>query len=62
MTDNKGMNIENYLAHPSLRADWVSGFLKWYVRLLKDANEEELEELFDMIRFDWKTFNGDWND
>ena len=54
----KQLNIEDYLAPSSVRADWVSGFLKWYVRLLKDANEEELEELFNMIRFDWKIFNG----
>ena len=55
----KQLNIKEYLAPPSVRADWVSGFLKWYVRLLKDANEEELEEILDMIRFDWKTFNGE---
>jgi len=53
------LEIEDYLAPPSVRANWVSGFLKWYVGRLKEMNEEELEEILDMIRFDWKTFNGD---
>ena len=55
----KQLNIEDYLAPSSVRADWVSGFLKWYVKLLKEVNEEELKEILDMIQFDWKTFNGD---
>ena len=56
------LEIGDYLAPPSVRAKWVSGFLKWYVGRLKEMNEEELEELFDMIRFDWKSFNGDFNE
>lgn len=55
----KRLNIEEYLAPPSVRVEWVSGFLRWYVKRLKEMNEEELEEIFDMVRFDWKTFNGD---
>ena len=55
----KPLEIEEYIAPPSVRADWVSGFLKHYVMVLKGVDEEELEELFDMVRFDWKTFNGD---
>ncbi len=56
----KRFKIEDYFAPPSVRANWVSGFLKWYVERLKEMNEEELEEILDMIRFDWKTFNGDF--
>lgn len=48
---------EEYLAPLSVRADWVNGFLKVYKRVLKSCNEEELEEIFDNIRFDWKMFN-----
>ena len=58
----KQLGIEEYLAPPSVWAKWVSEFLKWYVMLLKDCDEEELEELFDLIRFDWKTFKGEWDD
>ena len=58
MTD-KPFRIEEYLAPPSLRADWVSGFLKTYVMVLKGVDEEELKELFDMVRFDWEILNGD---
>lgn len=55
----KRFGIEEYLAPPVVRASWVSKFLKWYVKVLKDCDEEELEELVNAIRFDWKTFNGD---
>lgn len=55
----KRLTIEEYLAPPSVRAEWVSGFLKHYVMVLKWVDEEQLEELLDMVRFDWKTFNGD---
>lgn len=49
--------IEEYLAPPSVRANWVSGFLKGYKAILRSCNEEELEEIFDGVRFDWKQFN-----
>ena len=53
----KEFKIEEYLAPPSVRANWVSGFLKAYKKVLKGCNEEELEEIFDRVRFDWKMFN-----
>ena len=61
MTDEE-LKIEEYLAPPPVIADWVSGFLKHYIMVLKGVNEEELEEIFDMVRFDWKVFNGDNDD
>ena len=33
----KSFEIEEYLAPTSVRADWVSGFLKAYKRVLKDC-------------------------
>lgn len=53
----KRFKIEEYLAPPPVRANWVSGFLKAYKMVLKGCNEEELEEIFDNVRFDWKQFN-----
>lgn len=55
----KQLSIEEYLAPSSLRAEWVSGFLKHYVMVLKGVDEEQLEELLDLVRFDWRTFKGD---
>ena len=59
----KGFKIEEYLAPPLIQ-NWVSGFSKAYKTVLKSCNEEELEEIFDNVRFDWKQFNnsGDKND
>ena len=53
----KSFKIEEYLAPPLVRADWVSGFLKAYKIVLTGCDEEELEELFDIVRFDWEQFN-----
>ena len=60
MTD-KQFKIEEYLAL-SFRENWVSGFLKGYKAILRSCNEDELEEIFDGVRFDWKQFNqgDDW--
>ena len=58
----KSFKIEEYLAPPSVRANWVSGFLKAYKMVLTGCNEEELEEVFNIVRFDWKIFNGDSDD
>lgn len=57
MMTEKGFKVEEYLAPQSVRADWVRGFLKAYKMVLKSCNEEELEEIFDCVRFDWKQFN-----
>lgn len=58
MTKNKQFKIEEeYLAPSSVRADWVSGFFKAYKKVLKSCNEEELEEIFNNVKFDWKMFN-----
>ena len=59
MTEINNCNMREYLAPPSVEANWVSPFLKWYVKLLKNCNEEEFEEVIRCIRFDYKTFNGD---
>lgn len=53
----KSFKIEEYLAPPLVRADWVSGFLKAYKIVLTGCNEEELEDLLYIVRFDWKQFN-----
>ena len=60
----KEFKIEEYLAPPQVRLDWVRGFLKVYKMVLKGCNEEELEEIFNSVRFDWKQFNnnGDVDD
>ena len=55
----KDLKIEEYLAPQSVRANWVSGFLKVYKMVLKSCDEEELEEIFDNVRFDWNHFNSD---
>ena len=57
MTEKEFKIEEEYLAPPPVRLNWVSGFLKAYKKVLKGCNEEELEEIFDNIRFDWKIFN-----
>lgn len=53
----KSFKIEEYLAPPPVRLEWVRGFLKVYKMVLKSCNEEKLEEIFDNVRFDWKQFN-----
>ena len=55
----KDFKIEEYLAPPSVRADQVHYFLKAYKTLLKGCDEEELEEIFNNVRFDWEQFNSD---
>ena len=57
--NEKEFKIKEYLAPPSVRASCISGFLKVYKIVLKGCNEEELEEIFDGVRFDWKQFNND---
>lgn len=46
--------IEEYLALPLIKDNCVSGPLKGYIEILKCCNEEELEEIFDDVRLDWK--------
>lgn len=56
MTD-KDFKIEEYLVPLSVGLNSIRGFLKVYKIVLKCCNEEELEEIFDGVRFDWKMFN-----
>lgn len=59
MTENPyPLNMREYLAPPEVEANWVSPFLKWYVKILKSCNEEEFEEVIRCIRFDYNYFNG----
>ena len=53
----KELEIEEYFARPLIKENWVSGFLKGYKAILRSCNEEELEEIFDGVGFDWKQFN-----
>ena len=59
---DKQFKIEEYLTPPSVQSNWISGFLKGYIAILKSCTKEELEEIFDGVRFDWKQFNNDSGD
>lgn len=57
MTEKRFKIEEEYIAPPPVRAKWVSGFFKAYKSILKSCNKEQLEEIFDNVRFDWRMLN-----
>lgn len=57
--NDEDLKLTDVFTPISYREQWVKPFLRAYKMLLTHSSEKDIETLCDMIRFDFKQFNGD---